>query len=446
MHPLAQELNQQLEGTSALNLLSDFGHYIYFPKGIVAQAAEAATQATRYDATVGMAVEEREPMVLPCIRGQVPSLSAREMTAYAPTAGFLPLREAWKAQMLAKNPDLSADGCSLPMVVPGLTNGIFQASELFINPGDQVIIPDMCWDNYELVIGARRQATIRNFDLFDQAGGFNLQGLESLVDAICRQEGHRKLVLLLNFPNNPTGYSPSKSETAAICEMLRLRAEAGTDILVICDDAYFGLNFETETFSQSLFTPLATCHPRILAVKVDGSTKEDYVWGFRLGFMTFGGKGLGQKHYQALQSKLTGSIRASVSSSSSLAQNIMRHAYADPAYAAEKAAAFGKLEARYRKVKAIITAYLAQDAAAPERRPLEPLPFNSGYFMAFRCQGVGADELRLALLGRGIGTIAFHDRYLRVAYSAVDLDQLDDLYAAIFETARQLAASRTRAS
>ena len=431
MNPLAQELNHQLEGTAAKRLLSDFGLHIYFPKGIVAQAAEASAKASRFDATVGMAVEHREPMVLPCIREQVPGLNKREITAYAPTGGIQSLREAWKNQILAKNPDLQTENLSLPMVVPGLTNGIFQASELFINPGDQVIIPDMCWDNYELIIGTRRQARIRNFHFYNKAGEFNLEAFKSLVHQICQLEGHRKLVLLLNFPNNPTGYSPSCIETAAIVEILKSQAEAGVDILVMCDDAYFGLNFEPETFSQSLFTPLARCHERIVAVKIDGSTKEDYVWGFRLGFISFGGKELSSSHYGALQSKLTGSIRASVSSSSSLAQNLVNKAYKAITYPQEKEKAFHLLEARYRLVRDIVKRGIPAC--------LRSLPFNSGYFMAFRCEGISANKLRLALLEKGIGTIAFHDLYLRVAYSAVDLENLEELYRDIFMTAEELA-------
>ena len=115
MNPIAIELNNQLEGTAAGRLLSDFGKRIYFPRGIVAQAAEASARAKRFDATIGMAVEHKDPMVLPCIREQVPGLSNRELTAYAPTGGTQTIREGWKAQILTKNPDLKATQCSLPM-------------------------------------------------------------------------------------------------------------------------------------------------------------------------------------------------------------------------------------------------------------------------------------------------------------------------------------------
>ena len=324
MNPIAIELNNQLEGTAVLRLLSDFGKRIYFPRGIVAQAAEAAARAKRFDATIGMAVENREPMVLPCIRDQVPGLSSREMLAYSPTGGTQNIREGWKAQMLIKNPDLTADCFSLPMVIPGLTNGIFHAAELFIEKGDAVIIPDMYWDNYELIVNVRRQAEIHNFAFFDDSGHLNLRGFDQLIQGLCPPGGRKKIVVLLNFPNNPTGYSPTKQEALELSAILTRHAEAGIDILAICDDAYFGLFYESDTYTQSMFTPLAQAHERIVAIKIDGSTKEDFVWGFRLGFLSFGGKGLDADHFQILQAKLTGSIRACVSSSSSIGQNILR--------------------------------------------------------------------------------------------------------------------------
>lgn len=46
MNSIAQELNSVLESTIASDLLSDFGKRFYFPKGIVAQSAEAKKKRT----------------------------------------------------------------------------------------------------------------------------------------------------------------------------------------------------------------------------------------------------------------------------------------------------------------------------------------------------------------------------------------------------------------
>jgi hypothetical protein len=72
-------------------------------------------------------------------------------------------------------------------------------------------------------------------------------------------------------------------------------------------------------------------------------------------------------------------------------------------------------------------------------KALTPLPFNSGYFMSFRCDGISAEELRKKLLEEEeIGTISIQDTYLRVAYAGIDLENLEDLYSAIFAVADRL--------
>jgi hypothetical protein len=56
------------------------------------QAAEAKKHATNFNATVGMAVNEGEPLILPTIQDNLPRLSPSEAVAYAPTPGDPRLR------------------------------------------------------------------------------------------------------------------------------------------------------------------------------------------------------------------------------------------------------------------------------------------------------------------------------------------------------------------
>jgi hypothetical protein len=70
---------------------------------------------------------------------------------------------------------------------------------------------------------------------------------------------------------------------------------------------------------------------------------------------------------------------------------------------------------------------------------LKPLPFNSGYFMSFRCEGLNAETLRRELLARhGIGAVALEEKYLRVAFAALDEDKIPGVYTTIYRTAAEL--------
>jgi len=448
MNPLATELNAALAGTAAEALLSGLGRRMYFPKGIVAQSAEAKKGATRANATIGIATQGGKPVFLPTIRSLVPQLDPEEIFPYAPTQGVEKLRELWKKDMVRKNPDIGDSKFSLPLVVPGLTAGISTLADLFADQGDTLVLPDLHWDNYPLIFETRREATVDTFPFFTSAGGKSTSGGDkstsggdkstsgggfntpAMEETLSRAAKKGKVILLLNFPNNPTGYSPTVEEARAIVDAIRRVAATGTKLLVITDDAYFGLYYEKGIYEQSLFGRLCALHENVLAAKVDGSTKEDLTWGFRTGFITFGGKGLTDAHYEALTRKLMGALRSTISNSSILAQSLILRSLEDPERLAQKAEAGKILRERYLCARSIL--------ARKKSTAIEPLPFNSGYFMSFHVKRGTAEALRKALLTGGVGTISINDRTLRVAFSSVDVEKLEDLYEQIYAAAEKL--------
>lgn len=429
MNQLAEELNAILANSAAERLLSEMGRRMYFPKGILTQSAEAGEHAHRFNATIGMAYEYGEPLMLDALREALPTLSKSEAVAYAPTGGNLALRTHWKSSLYRKNPSLEGKSFSLPVVVPGLTAAVSYLADMFVEPGDTVVVPDLHWPNYRLIIEERKTAAGLTFPIFE-AGGYNLAGLESRLKEAGARRG--KAICVLNFPNNPTGYSLTLAEADAMVKLLVRVASEGTDILVIADDAYFGLQYEPGLLQESIFARLVDAHERILVAKADGPTKEDYVWGFRTGFVSFGGRGLTPAMQDALVKKMLGIIRSSVSSSSGLAQHLLLKALQYPGYEEQKARYRRLLEGRYIAMKTWL-------AANSMPKTLTALPFNSGYFMSFICSGISAEALRLKLLHeRGIGTISMQDKYLRIAFSSVEQEFIPELLEAVRRAAEEL--------
>ena len=429
INALAQELNETLKGTTPGVLLSDVGTRLYFPKGIIAQSGEAKKLGKTANGTIGMTVIDGTPVMLPSVKKYIPDLSSRELVAYAPTAGNPDLRELWKQALIKKNPSLEGKSFSLPVVVPGLTAGISYLDDLFLDETKPLVAADPSWDNYVLIANARRNAEFVQFPMFAD-GKFNIPGLEKVLREQAKSGSVR---VLLNFPQNPSGYSPTSAETAQIVSIIKSLADAGTKVMVWCDDAYFGLNYEKDIESQSLFAHLCDLSPNVLAAKIDGPTKEDFAWGFRCGFITFGCKGLTEEQYDALVKKLMAAIRSSVSCSSTPPQSLLLKAFQNPAQVEKEKAEFrAVLEKRYALVKKFTTTHTSEN--------ITPLPFNSGYFMAFDTKKVNAETLRQKLLKeRGIGTISIDSRTLRVAFSSLEEDKIDIVYQAIYETADELA-------
>ena len=316
MDKQAEELNNKIKQSNPVvyDLLSEKGKAIYFPKaGILSQSADA--QGKKINATIGISLEDDgQPMAFKSISENI-KLDKKEIFPYSPSFGKPQLREKWKELIYKKNPSLKGIETSLPVTTNALTHGLSILGYLFINKGDKIIMPDFYWENYDLVFKNAFGAEFDLFKTFDQ-DDFNVQGLKEKI-----QKSKQKTIILLNFPNNPTGYSLTQQEAEEITNMLSTHAEKGNKILLIADDAYFGLVYKEGIYKQSIFCKLANLHENILAVKVDGPTKEDYVWGFRIGFITYGIKGASKDLYTALENKTAGAIRGNISMAPHLSQS-----------------------------------------------------------------------------------------------------------------------------
>jgi aspartate/methionine/tyrosine aminotransferase len=419
LNSLAVEANQAIEqhAPAVLRMLSKLGRQLYFPKGILTQSAEAKQKANRFNATIGEARESHHSMGLAAITDHLAGLSADDTLPYAPSYGRADLRAAWLAEIKEKNPSLGETSVSLPVVTTGITHGLSTVADMFADDGDVLLLPDQLWGNYRMIFGVRRGAGIDTYPLLDLEHGFNVEGLRVTVQ---KHAGAGKLIVLFNFPNNPTGYSVTPREADAIREVLVKAAEDGCDIIAVFDDAYFGLFYDEEVLKESVFTRLADAHERILAIKLDGASKENYAWGLRVAFITYGIKG-GAGAYEALEKKTGGCIRGTISNAPNLSQALVLRAMNDPDYKAQKAEKFAILASRAAKVRGLL--------ADPKFSPVWRLyPFNSGYFFTVRLEGLDAEKYRVKLLNDyGVGVISTSSTDIRVALSCVDEADLEAL-------------------
>ena len=422
MNKLAQELNKTLG--SAAEFLSDEGKRMYFPYGgILGQGGEA--KGCAINATIGMAFEEDgSPLVMKCF-GKSVNLDKKAFL-YAGSFGLPQLREQWKAMELKKNPSLKGVKFSNPVVTNALTHGIRIVAELFAGKQDELVAPDLFWDNYELIFQEAVGCKVRHFNTF-RKGAFDAAAMKAALLA----PGEKK-ILILNFPNNPTGYTATVDDAKKIVAAVRAAAKNGKRIVVVLDDAYFGLVYEKGIHGESLFAEFATLDRNVLAVKLDGTTKEDYVWGLRVGFVSFAFKGATDEQLKALEAKAAGNVRSCISNSSSIGQHMALAAYADPKYAAQKKEKYEVLRKRYLEIRAILKRH-------PEyAESFETMPFNSGYFMCVKPVGVEAEKVRKHLIAKySTGTIVLSG-LIRLAFSTIPKTKLATLFANVDAAIRDL--------
>ncbi len=399
------------EHPAAARLLSPLGRRAEVPLGIPQQSAQAAgciRQASIGQITSGDGV----PLTVPAVADHFAGLDRRAAFLYAPTAGLRPLREAWRQR-------IDVPGCSLPIVTSGMSHGLSILADLFSCPEHPLVLADPFWDNYSTIWTMRTGAELRSFPFFNQSRGFNLAGLGRRLDELAGPAS-----LLLNFPNNPTGYTVTVREAEALIERILAHPHP---LAVICDDAYAGLYFEPDCYGRSLFGALAARadRERLLVCKVDGATKELVFFGGRVGFLTFGVDGPAG---EALMDKAAAILRGTVSSVNAPAQAAVLAALGDPNLSSQQEKVLGVLRRRYHAL-----------SSALEREGLDALPFNSGCFALIQLRpDQDADRLRVRLIHeQSTGVIAVPStNALRVAFCSIDEADIPDLAARIAAVVR----------
>ena len=430
MNPLAEQANKVIEQSSptVFSLLSARGRALYWPKGILYQSAQAREKAHRFNATIGEGTEGNGPMILSAIGDQVPGLDAKDIVSYAPAGGKPELRQAWREKLLEENPSLHGRSFGNPIVTAAITHGLSLVGDLFVDPGDRILMPDMLWGNYRMTFEVRLGAEVDTFPTY-VGTDFNVAGLREKLNS-----GDEKVILLLNFPNNPTGYMPTPKEVEGMRDAVVEAAEAGKRILVVLDEAYYGLVFDDSAYGESLLGLFSNIHSRVLTIRLDGATKELFVWGLRCGFMTFAPPPLEDPAplLDALEKKTMGAIRGGISNCSHVSQSMILAALRSEELPAQRQEKFEILKRRAQRVREVAN----REKYASS---WDVYPFNAGYFMCVRVKGVDAEKLRVHLLDHyGIGLISIGSSDLRVAFSCLEVEDVEPLFEAVHDAIQDL--------
>nr|MDO8111954.1 aminotransferase class I/II-fold pyridoxal phosphate-dependent enzyme [Candidatus Sigynarchaeota archaeon] len=428
-----------LNNTPIFSALSAFGKRIYLPKGIfywAGKAKNAAINATIGDAKGAELNQYLDVQSTKSITFFVKNISellgskidASTIASYAPIQGLAELRSKWKEWILEKT-GLKAVAniqslLSTPVVVAGVTNAIYFVVKLFISEGETVLIADKYWENYDTIIGLNIGGNVDVFNTFDpKTRHFDVAAMSKKVDEIGKKQG--KVVLLLNFPNNPTGYAPSPAEMAKITDAIVKSADKlKKPVIVLVDDAYEGYVYDKNAEKKSLFAYLVDKHPMVIPVKLDGASKELLFYGGRVGFITFGfsskwGVDL-KKLDEDIVDKLSGAIRGTNSNGSHISQMIVLKMMENMAKS---------IENRQKVIDVLTDRFnVFVKAAANLNKPEKCIyfdPYNGGFFAFLNLpKDIPADKLATKLLDeQKLGVIPVQTKAgvngIRIAYCSM---------------------------
>lgn len=406
----------ELERSPVWDMLSDYGRRVRFlTDGVLGQTWQAREQAYAFNATLGEFKEQGKDVCLASLHKSLGAFAPEDVYPYAKPGGVPELRKLWKAKMLEENPTLRGKQTSLPLVCAGLTHGLCLVGEMFLDPGDPVILHDMHWENYELIFETKSRGRMVSYPTF-RDGGFNIAGLKQSI----LSERAEKQLVILNFPNNPSGYMPTRQEALALRQALLECAQAGKKLTVLCDDAYYGFWYGEDILRESLFGYLTGIHPNVLTIRLDGATKEFFAGGLRIGFLTFGGQP--EQVLAQLEKKLMGAVRIGVSSCSHLSQTILMTCLESKEIRQELAQKKARLCGRGKLAMELCRKGSPAGAWTA-------YPFGAGYFICLET-AVDARALRQHLLeDYGIGVIALDSRRIRIALPCLEEPELRTLFS-----------------
>ena len=187
-------------------------------------------------------------------------------TFYTSNLGLKELREEI-CKYLARRFDLHYDCQNEVIVTVGGSEAIDIALRTMINPGDEVIIPQPSYVSYEpCAILANAKPVILNLKAENE---FRLTAQE-LEDAITE----RTKVLILPFPNNPTGAIMERADLEAIARVIIQH-----DLFVISDEIYAELSYKGKHVSIAQIPGM-----KERTVLINGFSKSYAMTGWRLGY------------------------------------------------------------------------------------------------------------------------------------------------------------------
>ena len=402
-----------------MSFFSKLGENIILPQDVLIQSKETAAVSGAINATIGIATTNKKAMALPSINKVITEISNSEYLPYSPTPGLPKMRELWKEKILADNPTINKEYLSLPMVTTGITQGIDIAANLFSEKKDALLLPNLFWQNYAQIYTIKLGNNIYKYNQFDENNNFSIENFKTALYSIKED----KISLILNFPNNPTGYTPSDDELTKLVEVINIFAKEhpSKQLIIVSDDAYFGLFFEDNHKTPTLSATYKLAeNSNCLIVKLDGITKEFYSWGLRVGFITYYTKD--DTLRKTLLEKTQGFLRSTTSSPSNLSQQIALRLLENKQALLEKEENDSIIQDRYNELKLAISKENLTTLVTV-------LPFNSGYFFTIKLPTtINAHEFRLKFLNEyKYGVYSMDDEHVRIAFSCLDQELIPEL-------------------
>ena len=188
-------------------------------------------------------------------------------TAYTANRGMPELREEI-AKLKKAQAEIDYDPKTDILVTVGVSEALDLAMRALLAPGDEVLIPEPCYVSYKACTALAGGVPVPVPTRIENEFRITPDDLEAHLSS-------KTKVLLIGYPNNPTGAVMSRKELLAIAQF----AEAH-DLIVISDEIYGDLTYGAEP--HVVFSSLPGMKDR--TILLDGFSKSYAMTGWRIGY------------------------------------------------------------------------------------------------------------------------------------------------------------------
>ena len=187
-------------------------------------------------------------------------------TRYTANAGLSELRRAI-SDYLKRKFDLAYDKKDEILVTVGGSEAIDLAIRAFLNPGDEVLIPEPCFVCYSPIVTLTSGVPVSIQTREEDEFRLTPEQLEAAITP-------KTKMLVLPYPNNPTGAVMRREHLEAIAEVIRRH-----DIIVLSDEIYAELTYNGRHVSIASLPGM-----KERTIVVNGFSKTFAMTGWRLGY------------------------------------------------------------------------------------------------------------------------------------------------------------------
>lgn len=373
----------------------------------VAARARAAREAGRSicDASIGIMIRDDGGFWVPSTpQRALNDLRFERHSRYSPFLGTPDFREAVGGFL--PNPE----GLHQTVIgTPGATGAVFLAAVTCLEPGQQMLVHEPGWSNYQTIVRAHGRA-VDWYSFIDEHNHFDMAALAARSKQLLRSQG--RLMVVLNVPaHNPTGLSLTVAEWKELASVMRGLCKRGRPVVLLIDAAY--LEFTPDPDSERTFASYFQDMPRNFMLMAAWSGSKAYAtYGMRLGALVAWCSD--RAVIQDLEGAAAGINRGTWGHAPKPGMEMVVHIESDPALSA----------AMKEERREMCAALARREALFTNSAKLDRHPYHAGFFTVVR----HPEPMQAAAQLEAFGAYVVPMKHgLRVSLSGVQLSHVERL-------------------